>query len=105
MHDTRRVSATPGLRAKLPAVWCVWSATSTRLSGRSKERPKYLLSPQPVISGSNSQASARDRGRFVAVPRAYRNRTGNSQKCCLAGDLMRRVEQSRLIVRRLSRDS
>jgi hypothetical protein len=44
-------------------------------------------------------------GRFAAVPRAYRNRTGTSQMRCVASDLSRISEPSHLVARAPNTDS
>ena len=46
-----------------------------------------------------------DRGRFVAVLKAYRARTGTGKIRCLTGDLMCRSGPFRLVAPRVSRDS
>ena len=62
----------------------------------------------PVANASRRISPRRhpgDRGRFGAVLKTYRNRTGNGQKDCVTGDLMRRVELFRLVARALAKDS
>ena len=50
-------------------------------------------------------ASPGDWGRFVAVPSAYRARTGNAQICCLSGNLSQFSYLSRLVAEMPGRDS
>ena len=74
MHDVGRVSATPALRAKLPAVWLpLLSHGQLPYPGSIKDRPKYLLSlsrssaeAQSSISPNTMTWGGRDR------PRDYR---------------------------------
>ena len=50
-------------------------------------REIFGFPPRRRSKRRNTSAHPGDRGRFVAVPRAYRNRTGDGQIWCLAGDL------------------
>lgn len=72
MHDVGRVSATPALRAKLPAVWLpLLSHGQLPYPGSIKDRPKYLLS----LSRSSAEATVKhqpehsDVGRAGSTPR------------------------------------